>query len=177
MPAMLGLVCVPVWIDPESQSEPDTGPHPVVNITDIIQLQGFLCVYIEICACVCLCGSSPNRSTKQDICFGLLYSGHGRGNLLYETTSSRQPGWHHWFTDLPLLHFVQLFVCKVAHLLKLVLKQIIKAGTGNLFRRFVVCPKPLHMLAATYKSNTLMMKKGKTDICGTCNPLKVCLFY
>lgn len=49
MPTVLGLVYVAVWIDPQPQSRLSTGPHPVVNISDIIQLRGFLCVYTRVC--------------------------------------------------------------------------------------------------------------------------------
>lgn len=50
MPTVPGLVYVAVWIDPQPQPRLGTGPHPVVNISDIIQLHGSLCVYTRVCA-------------------------------------------------------------------------------------------------------------------------------
>lgn len=89
MPAMLGLVCVTVWIDPQPQSRARRWPTSCCkHLRHHTAAWVPVCIYT--CARICACaawihGCTPNRSTEQDICIGLQCSGHDQENSLYET--------------------------------------------------------------------------------------------
>lgn len=107
MPAMLGLVCLVVWTDPQPQPRAQHRPtscckhlrhHTAASVPVCINTRA----RVHACA-TCIYEYMPNRSTKQDICIGLHYSGHNQETFFMRLPTADS------LDEFMHLCFIQLF--------------------------------------------------------------------